>query len=112
MFTIKELEDRWNDYESACLLTIKQLLEECGGGMSYLSNDLKIPSIQKATIYDFCIDIYVKNNTVMIRYHSWDSKDHLDITTELKSMKEVNYIELIKFIKELKNGKTNLGKEA
>jgi hypothetical protein len=116
MFTIKELEDKWIDYESACLLTIKQLLADCKE-VTFESDDLSMHPVcigeDGTNLIDaIIISVHLQGDRIMVDYKD---REYPDIITsdELKYVEHVDYIDLISFIKEeLKNGKTNLGKEA
>lgn len=114
MFTIKELEDKWNDYESSCLLTIKQLLTDCKK-IEFDSDLLED--------YPYCIDcldslsdciiltIYVSDNKVYIVCK--DRETGYIRSDLIQYFLNINYIDIIEKIKkQLRNGKTNLGKEA
>lgn len=115
MFTIKELEDKRNDYESACLLTIKQLLA-----------DYKEVTFDFNSSSPYClIDYGDKIASAIITSIRMDSFGNLftkavceidnnyTIEDKLEYLCNIDYIDIITQIKKkLKNGKINLGKEA
>ena len=102
MFTIKELEDKWIDYESACLLTIKQLLTDCKE-VIFDSDDLSdCPSCisdADGVLVDVLIKcIYLQNDRIMVEYE--DREDPFYCTNEeLKYLIDVDYLEIISLIK-------------
>lgn len=116
MFTIKELEDKWTDYESACLLTIKQLLADCKE-VTFESDDLSMRPVcigeNGMNLIDaIIVSVHLQGDQIMVDYKDREYP-YVITTDELKYVEHVDYIDLISFIKEaLKNGKTNLGEEA
>lgn len=113
MFTIKELEDRWDDYESACLLTIKQLLADYQE-ITFESDDLSMCPVcigdNGMTLIDGIVtSIYLHNGEVYITYKDREYPE-CAADEDIRYITHINYIDIIMFIKEtLRNGKTNLG---
>ena len=107
---MKELEDKWNDYESACLLTIKQLLVDCQEII--FESDMCPVCIgdNGMTLIDGIVtSIYLHNGEVYITYKSREFPNYFT-DENIRYVNHINYIDVIIFIKEaLKNGKTNLG---
>ena len=120
MFTIKELEDKRTEYESACYLTIRQLLSKRTGKLI----EFDLDNIEECAycIGDNCMgiidgvikEIYINpiNDAIEVTYA--DSKDYSCTYSEnIKFLVHCDLIDIIETIKnKLKNGKTNLGEEA
>ena len=116
MFTIKELEDKWIDYESACLLTIKQLLADCKE-VTFESDDLGmhpvcVDSNDFGLVDGIIYKIYIGEDDNVYVYYK-DMEHEYFTEEDIRYLVNINYIDIIMYIKEeFKNGKTNLGKEA
>jgi hypothetical protein len=110
MFTIKELEDRWNDYESACLFNIKELLKD-KKEIIFESDDLGTHPVCIGDNGEQLIDgiinrIYLDDDSIYITYQDRDYPDCI-MDEEIQYLNHINYIDLIYYIKEY--GETNLG---
>ena len=116
MFTIKELEDKWFSYESACLLTIKQLLSNYKE-VSFESDDLGMHPVcigdnGMGLIDGIIVKIYLNNDSINVVYRDRDYPNCI-MDEEIQYINYINYLDVICYIKEqLRNGKTNLGKKA
>lgn len=103
MFTIKELEDRWNDYESACLITIKQLLAD-KKEIIFESDD---PGIHPICIGDdgyglidaIILKIKLENNDIYVTYQDLNCPEFI-LEEDIRYICHINYLEIIQYIKE------------
>ena len=113
MFTINELMDKRAEFESACQLTIKQLLSDTGR-IEFDIDDVENCPYCIGDDYMGIVDGIIKavdinKDTILITYVN--NKDtSTDLISEIEYLVHCDYIDLITQIQnKLKNGKTNLG---